>query len=348
MPKPKRVSQSAVAKALGVSRATVSLVLRGGHGASESTRARVLAASNKMGYRPNALVHSIRSGRSKTVGVLAQPHDSYWRDVCYGIHDRLIDSEHLPIFLWTNGHMQTGRAEYSLKQIHRMLDRWVDGVILWPFFADLYVQHLHEFRNRNIPIVLVDYALEGVEADIIASDERQIAALLSAHVREQGHRNILIVTGPDPSGWAEERAHELSAAWESVPGAKTRVVQVRLEPYRAASAKAAIADALREDPKITAVHACTDIIARYTYDAANQLGWSIPDRLSVTGAADLDFAALMSPPLTTIHQDGYAIGQRAAQVELERSAGLLVGPARRFKEPAELIIRQSTAIAPSL
>ena len=102
MSKPKRLSQSAIAKATGLSRATVSLVLRGGSGPSEATQAKVISAAKRLGYQPNDLVHSIRSGKSRTVGVLAEPHDSYWRDVCYGIHDRLIESNHLPLFLWHN------------------------------------------------------------------------------------------------------------------------------------------------------------------------------------------------------------------------------------------------------
>jgi DNA-binding LacI/PurR family transcriptional regulator len=99
---------------------------------------------------------------------------------------------------------------------------------------------------------------------------------------------------------------------------------------------------MRAHPGVTAVIACTDKFAQNTYEAAAILNWEIPDRISVIGVADLDFAAVMSPPLTTVRQDGYAIGRRAAQVELERSTGLLIGPPRFFREPGTLVIRQST------
>lgn len=349
MTKPKRLSQSAIAKATGLSRATVSLVLRGGTGPSEATQTKVLTAAKRLGYQPNELVHSIRSGKSRTVGVLAEPHDSYWRDVCYGIHDRLIESNHLPLFLWHNH--QTVSAEYARQQIHRLLSRWVDGVILWPFFADIYAKHLHEFQTRNIPLVIIDHTIPETEADVIESDESQIAEQLVAHLQSLNHRNYLVVSGPEHIGWADKRAQSIKAELEKHAGVAAHVLRVPQpstipsESKELADVSRMIAATLEQNPRITAVIACTDIIARSVYSAAGELNWSIPGRLSVVGVADLNFAELMSPPLTTVRQNGYAIGRQAAQVELERGAGLLTGASRRFQVGTTLVERQSTGPA---
>lgn len=349
MTKPKRLSQSAIAKATGLSRATVSLVLRGGAGPSEATQAKVLSAAKRLGYQPNDLVHSIRSGKSRTVGVLAEPHDSYWRDVCYGIHDRLIESNHLPLFLWHNH--QVVSEEYARQQIHRLLSRWVDGVILWPFFAEVYAKHLHEFQTRNIPLVIIDHTIPGTEADVVESDESQIAEQLVAHLYALNHRSFLVVSGPQHIGWADNRASSMRNELEKHAGAivhELRVPQpstIPSESKELAEVSRMIAETLSQHPQITAVIACTDIIAQSVYSAAHALDWSIPERLSVVGVADLNFAELMSPPLTTVRQNGYTIGRQAAQVELERSAGLLSGPSRLFQVGTSLIVRQSTAAA---
>lgn len=349
MTKPKRLSQSAIAKATGLSRATVSLVLRGGTGPSEATQAKVLAAAARMGYQPNDLVQSIRSGKSRTVGVLAEPHDSYWRDVCYGIHDRLIESNHLPLFLWHNH--QVVSEEYARQQIHRLLSRWVDGVILWPFFADIYAKHLHEFRSRNIPLVIIDHVIPETQADVIESDENEIAELIVTHLHDLNHRQFLIVSGPEHIGWADKRALAIRSELEKRTGVSVHELRVPQpssipsESKELADVSHMIADTLRRNPQITAVIACTDIIAQSVYSAALELQWPIPGRLSVTGVADLNFSELMSPPLTTVRQNGYAIGRQAAQVELERSAGLLSGPSRVFQVPSTLVRRQSTAPA---
>lgn len=348
MPNPKRLSQSAIAKTLGISRATVSLVLRGGQGAAEETKARVLAAAQSMGYRPNALIHSIRSGKSRTIGVLVQPRDSYWLEVCSGIHDRLIESEHVPIMLWQNDHLHSGMQEYALRQIHRLIDRWVDGVIFWPSFAELYKSHLHEFQNRNIPITSIHHVFDSVQSDVVESDEPQIAQLAVSHLAELGHQEILVVGFPTDMYWSKSRAEAIAGAFTKFPHIKVHHVQVDVPPPHHQETTVRIKEMLRAHPKVTAVFASIDKLAQHVYDAAAELGMKIPERLSVIGIADLDFAAFMAPPLTTIRQNGYAIGQRAAQIELERSAGLLIGPPRRFREPGSLIVRRSTGPAPKL
>jgi LacI family transcriptional regulator len=348
MSKPKRLNQAAIAKATGLSRATVSLVLRGGTGPAEATRAKVFSAARRMGYQPNALVHSIRSGKSRTIGVLVQPYDSYWRDVCYGIHDRLIEAGYLPLFLWNND--QPNNEEYGCEQIRRLLSRWVDGVILSPNFADLYASHLHEFQTRNIPLVIIDHVAVRGAADRVGSDESQIATLLVTHITRLGHRQILVVSGPEGLGWADKRATAIKTAIEKVEGGVPHLLRVPLEPLEPnemPEIAQMIAATLRQKPEITAVLACTDRIAKSAYRAAQELQWTVPQRLSVSGVADLNFSALLTPSLTTVRQDGYAMGRQATQFVLERTAGLLTGPPRSAQVPVTLVERGSTGPASS-
>lgn len=341
--KPRRPSQLAISKAAGVSRTTVSLALRGGQGLTAETQARVLAVARKMGYRPNALVHSIRSGRSRTVGVLAHPHDSYWRSVCHGIHDRLVDADHLPLFLWNNENAALSPEAYAVNQIHRLLDRWVDGVILWPYFAALFSQHLQEFETRNIPVITIDHQQPDIAADSVESDEPMIARLIVSHLTALGHRRFLIITGPEGVGWADNRSAAIAAELRAAGVARGDVDVLRVALKGDVSPD--VRRTLVARPGVTAVIPCTDSFALAVYRAAAELRLAIPERLSVIGVADLDFASLISPALTTIRQDGYEIGRQAAQLELERSAGLLTGPPRQLRLPVSLIERGSTARA---
>jgi LacI family transcriptional regulator len=297
-----------------------------------------------MGYQPNELVQSIRSGKSRTVGVLVQPYDSYWRDVCYGIHDRLIEAQHLPLFLWNND--RPDNEEYGCEQIRRLLSRWVDGVILSPNFAEIYASHLHEFQTRNIPLVSIDHTVAQGAADRVESDELQIAALLVTHLTKLNHRQILVVSGPEGLGWADKRMTAIKAEINKVTGGVSHELRVPLEPLEPNELPeivTMIVATLRQKPEITAVLGCTDRIAKSVYKAAHYLNWPIPGRLSIAGVADLNYSALLSPPLTTVRQNGYAIGRQAAQAELERSAGILSGPPQAFRIPGTLIERGSTA-----
>ena len=338
MLKPKRLNQLTIAKSLGVSRATVSLVLRGGKGSSAETTKKVLAMARKMGYRPNALVHSIRSGKSRCIGVLVPPHDSHWQAVCYGIHDRLMEADHLPMFLWdTEQHQQEPEA-HALAQIHRLLDRWVDGVILWPQYSDYYAKHLDEFHNRNIPLVIIDHMVQQLKADTVTSDENMIADIAVSHLSGLGHRCFLNLPGPENVGWANMRNKAILAKLKKVPGAQ--VVTVR-PPFHA-NVEQEIAAALRKKPGITAVISGSDHLAEKAYKAAAILGLSIPSQLSVLGMGDLNYAKAMSPALTTINQKGYEIGRLAAQVNLERGAGILTGKPRKYYVTSKLTVREST------
>lgn len=338
MLKPKRLNQVAIARATGVSRATVSLVLRGGSGSSEETKAKVRAAAEKMGYRPNALVRSIRSGKSRTVGVLVPPHDAYWKDICYGIHDRLVEADHLPLFLWDSEHHNESGEQYALRQIHRLLDGWVDGVILWPEFSKHYAQHLQEFERRNIPLVVIDHSVPGFGADVVESNEAMIAELIVNHLASQNHRSYLIVSGPLELGWADARCRALLDRLAKIPHSEAHVLRL---PF-GADLEEAITGFLESQTSITAIVATTDNFARKTYQAAHRLGLDIPGKISVIGVGNLAFSSVLSPPLTTIHQNGYAVGQKAAQVELERSSGILTGPPRFYSVPVSLVERGST------
>ena len=82
----KSPSQSEIAEKAGVARTTVSLVLRGGEGLASDTIEKVMKAAKELGYRPNLLVQGIRTGKSKTIGVMIPPRDSYWSEIIYGIH----------------------------------------------------------------------------------------------------------------------------------------------------------------------------------------------------------------------------------------------------------------------
>lgn len=231
-----------------------------------------------------------------------------------------------------------------------MLSRWVDGVILSPNFADLYASHLHEFQTRNIPLVIIDHVAAKGAADRVESDETQIAALVVAHLTSLQHRNILVVSGPEGLGWADKRATAAKNEIDKTAGGVAHVLRVPLEPLEPNEMPeivTMIAEALQEKPEITAVLACTDRIAKSAYRAAQQLKWPIPGRLSISGVADLNFSALITPPLTTVRQDGYAIGRRAAQFALERTAGLLSGAPRVAQVPVTLLERGSTGLAPA-
>jgi LacI family transcriptional regulator len=345
-----QISQKRIAEEAGVSQSTVSLVLAGRGVSSEQTRQRVLEAAERLKYRPNLLVHGIQTGKTKMIGVMAPPMDFYWSQVLYGIHDVLVSQDHVPVILWTahSGPGRRNRTGYEvdeLEQIHRLLDRRVDGVILWPPFASLFSDHVHEFSSRDLPVVTIDHELPPeFKADSVGSDETMGGETVAEHLVKLGHRRIGHLAGSAVASWAVKRRTAFELALRRFSGVSCVTLEARPGDTNLSVEQAR---ALLEMPdRPTAIFAASDLYAKCVYQAAAEKGLRIPDNLSVVGFSDDDFALEMNPPLTTVRQAGYEIGRKAGELVLGRSLDEVEDERpRREYMPVQLIVRNSTAAA---
>lgn len=342
-----RVNQKQIAAEAGVSQATVSLVLAGQTINSPETRAKVLAAAERLRYRPNLLVHGMQTGKTKMIGVMAAPFDFFWSEVLYGIHDVLTAADHVPIMVWTAhdgpGPRRRNAGGDELSQIHRLLDRRIDAVILWPPFASLFKEHVDEFSSRHIPVVTIDHELpDEFHADFVGTDEAAGGRAVAEHLLELGHRRLAHLAGPPNLHWASRRREAFLNTLAKVPGTTCEVMEANLKiPQQGIEQARAL---LRLPDRPTAIFAATDPLAKTVYSAARELKIKVPDDLSVVGFADDDFAQDMEPPLTTVRQSAYEIGRRAAELAVGRSMETLKEQRIvRERMRAELVIRESTA-----
>jgi LacI family transcriptional regulator len=335
------VSQTAIARKAGVARTTVSLALRGGEGLTPDTIEKVMAAADSLGYRPNNLVQALRNGRSGLVGVMVPPHDSYWSEVLYGIHDELVEHDHLPLVLWPKHGQLTPDENAELQQINRLIDWRADGAILWPWYANLYHNHITELQKRDLTLVTIDSTLpESFQADAVLSDEQQGASLVADHLLSLGHRRILHFAGPYAEAWSRDRRNAFEKMVHKVPGVALHTVELPLTIPRPGF----IREAMRALPQVTAIFAATDAFAAEVYQVAAELGRSIPGDLSVIGYGDLSASERLHPALTTVRHCPYRIGKMAASLLLERLSGKSVGkPSRTERLPVEFVHRDSTA-----
>jgi LacI family transcriptional regulator len=336
-----------VAKAANVSLAAASRILRGDRERfGEETCRRVLEASRQLGWRRNLLVSGMQTGRTQTIGVMIPPYDSFWVSVLSGIHDTLGASDYLPITVWIGSlgdmpHFEKDEAE-GLRQINRLLDRRVDGLIMWPAFSLAYYHHFPEFVERRVPVAVIDHY--STVADSVETDEEQATAVVADHLLNLGHRRIACLSSREtPSQtWAVRRRTSFEKAVRRHPEATIK--SWRLNP-QGTNGREVARDLLTDDLRPTAVFAASDHEAAFVHDAAVELGMKIPNDLSIVGFADLDFAADMDPPLTTMRQKPHEIGQLAAKLIMDRIDGVVPddNEPTTIKVAAELIVRDSTA-----
>jgi len=271
------------------------------------------------------LVKGIQTGRTKTIGVMVPPYDSYWTQVLYGIHDE----------------RQNGSSYSNLlqEQLHRLIDRRVDGLILWAHLAPLYNESLvKDLEARDLPVVTIDHELPF--ADCVETDEEAGATLAAKHLLELGHTNIAHLGWDNFYKWAYLRRTFFEQAIAGCSKAKcTTIICTEDEDVENAAAKL-----LSLNPRPTAIFACSDRLVKMIYNVAEQMKLRIPEDLSVIGYADLEFSQWMHPPLTTIRQKGKEMGKAAAEALLERSLSKIKDvPPRRIKIECELVKRLSTA-----
>src|SRR3954462_6706156 len=189
----RRVSHQDIAREANVSRVTVSLVLAGKDQTSEETRKRVLEVAQRLRYRPNLLVQGMQSGRTGVVGLIMPPSMHFHGQIARGIHDELVKNDYVPIQLWSSTHATDKGTELS--QIHRLVDRRVDGVIIFPADASVPDVHYREIWERHIPLVTVDRETT-THADHVGTDEELGGQLVAEHLLALGHRQMAHLTYP--------------------------------------------------------------------------------------------------------------------------------------------------------
>jgi LacI family transcriptional regulator len=338
--KRRAVSQSAIAREAGVARTTVSLALRGGEGLNAETVTRVMEAAERLGYRPNNLVTAIRSGRTRMIGVMVPPYDSFWSDVLHGIHDGLIELDYVPLALWSQHRKPQTDEALDVRQIERLIDWRVDGAILWPSFTKRYHTHVSDLKRRDLPLVTLDATLpDTFYADAVLSDEASGGEAVAAHLLALGHREILHFSGPASEAWSRDRRAFFSEAIRREPGVRLHLVELPLNQSR----MGLIRETLIGLPGVTAVFCASDGIAEEVYQIAAELGRRIPEDLSIVGFGNVDFGSRLDPPLTTVRQRPYRMGKAAARLVVARIEAEIRAAPHIERLPVEFVPRQSTA-----
>jgi LacI family transcriptional regulator len=340
-----------VARRANVSTATVSRVLSGGGAARDETRERVLAAARELGYRPSGVARSLRQRATRTLGLIVTDIENpFFPELVRTVEDAAREQGYA-ILLCNASDDPEREAGY----LDLLVDRWVDGVVIAA--SNLGVRHREWLLAAPLPIVLVNSVDRTIDLPTIASDSVLGGRLATEHLVGLGHRRFGIVTAgprnldaPDRLGGAQSA---LAAA--GIPGAD---VHVAIEEPTVAGGQRAAAAILAGDPEVTALVAYNDLMAIGAMRAVRASERRVPDDLSVVGFDDVDLAAFVDPPLTTIAQSTAEMGRWAVD-QLTRHLGRPAAgagsngarddpqPAAHVVLPVHLIVRGSTGPAPA-
>lgn len=326
----RRVTIGDVAAQAGVSVATVSKVINDRYGVAEDTSARVRAVIDQLGYHASLVGQSLRSRRTKVIGVLVRDLEPFSAELLKGVARGVHDTGY-ELVVFSGCGQAADQAGWERRYLSRISGTLADGAILvTPGSID---------ETFGTPVVAVDHNVQSSTLPTVDSENLKGAVAATEHLLELGHRRIGFLAGRHDleSARLRERGYRQALA---AAGVQVEEGLVQVGGYDAATATGPARRLLELSPPPTAIFAANDVTALETIAVARSLGVRVPDDLSIVGFDNVPESALGDPPLTTVEQPIQEMGREAVRLLLE----LIDDPARpaaRVVLPTRLVVRRS-------
>jgi len=326
-----------VARAAGVAMATVSAALNRSAPVSESTRAKVLAAADQLGYRPNGIASSLRRGHTRLIALVVSDITNPF----FGAMARAVETvAHARGFaVIVSNTDEDHEREQEVLQLMR--EQRVAGVILAPSgLGPAYPAQLEAFAP--LPMVTVDREVPGLQRDFVGLDNAQAGRIVTEYLMRLGHRRIGFVGGREGLANADARRGGYEAALRGA-GIPLDAGLAVSGGFREIEAFHAVQPLLTRTDRPTALVAANNVMALGCMQAIHALGFRCPGDVSIIGIDDMPWSAALSPALTTVAQPIEAMAQTACERLMARIGADAAPDAPAHKDifAPKLVLRDS-------
>jgi LacI family transcriptional regulator len=328
-----------VARLARCSTATVSRVQNTPHLVSAETRSRVHAAIRKLGYMPNSAARALRSHRSRMIGtVIPTLNHAIFASFVEAVQRRLTDGGYS---------LLVASFEYDLdheaEQASLLIERGAEGLIL------VGAQHrpalYRMMESAGIPYINAYVYRPDGPHPCVGIDNQQAMSDVAEFLYSLGHRRFGVISGAtaeNDRAAARIRGIREALAAHGVALPQDAIVE---RPYSIANGRESLRILVGRKPSPTAIICGNDILAFGALIECRELGLAVPEKISIAGFDNLDFAPQISPPLTTMEMPADEMGRSAAAFLLDTLAGRPT-PLKVQLEP-KLIARRTTGVAPA-
>jgi LacI family transcriptional regulator len=319
---------SDVARTAGVSVATVSKVVNGRWGVAQRTVDHVQQVIEQLGYEASLGAQSLRSHRTNVLGILVAEFEPFSTELLKGASTEVKSTEY-ELLAYTAG-ARGAMVGWERRSLARLSGTLIDGAIL---VTPTVVETKEGFH-----VVAIDPHTGPTGMPTIDSDNFAGAVLATNYLLSLGHRRIGFIGGrPDLESARLREAGFRSAMAEA--GVTVDETLVRIGGYRTETAEGPARELLSRAQRPTALFAANDLSAIATMTAAQGLGLTVPDDLSVIGFDNVPESAMASPPLTTIRQPLQQMGAEALRLLVDLLAG--IERETHVRLPTDLVVRAS-------
>ena len=324
-----------IARALNVSKMTVSRAINNHPEINPETRARVLAAAQKMNYRPNQFARALTSKHSYLIGIVVPDlMHSYFAEICRGVESHARPAGYQNLICSTDEDARKERDE-----IEALWTR-TDGLIVASSFAAEGAKSYRRLLNEGGKIVLIDRVLDGLRCPAVTTDDVRVGLLGTEHLIGLGHKRIGHLRGTN----ASTSQGRLEGYKQAMSKARLRVDKSLIHDcgFTESDGRAAMKEWIAEGNLPTAIFAANDPAAIGAMEVLHDAGLDVPNDIAIVGAGNIHYGDMLRVPLTTVSWSTAAMGQAAAQLLLALIDGKK-SPAksRHISVPPELVIRRS-------
>ena len=340
----KSITINDVAKAAGVSKATVSRYLNGKTSLmTKETSDRIASVIELLNYRPSEVARSLKSRKTKTIGViLADIRSPFYAAVLSGIEEILLEHDYSAIFV------NSGKShEMELRNIEYFLSRNVDGILINT--TSYNNEELIAMTASRIPIVLIDRYINNHTFSIVTIDCEMMFTQIFDHLEGEGYNRFAFFVGQWKSNSTRIRRRELflnNMKERFGIDAENDVYAIHEDYPTYGEGVDAFISSLKPGDRPCIIGSNSDATFSI-YHALIEKGIKIPEEVGITGpedwslGRDMAWPDVMATPLTTVIFDSVEIGRKAAELMIER----IEHPENTLKEikmPVELYVREST------
>lgn len=324
-----------VARAAGVSTATVSRCLNDENKVSKDTRETVMKAVDALGYTPNFSARAMAAKRTHTIGaIIPTMENAIFARGLQAFQETLHDLGY-NLLVSSSAY----RPELEAQQIRALVARGAEGLLLIGYERE---QKVYDYlEKRGIPTMLAWSFLPDNTHASVGFDNRASMRMLADRVISMGHKRIAVISGiVDGNDRAEGRLNGIKDSWVA-NGFDLNDLPIFETPYDTENGAIAFETLMGAAQKPSVIMCGNDVLAAGAMSRAKAMGISIPDDISITGFDDIELAKHLHPALTTVHVPHREMGRTAASELIK----LVDGHARTVRRQlnVSIVMRQSLA-----
>jgi LacI family transcriptional regulator len=325
-----------IAKELGISPSTVSKALKGHRDISSSTKESVRKLAELWNYKPDQIALSLKSGLSKTIGVIVPEIVHYFfSTVIGGIEDLAYDRGYHVMFC-----QSSELYAREVKAVETLLSSRVDGILVSVSKTTEQLDHFRKILDNNIPLVFFDRVCEEIDSDRVIVDDENGAYDAVNHMIDIGCKNIVHLSGPPNLliGKNRKDGYMRALSEHNMPIDEKNIIRCDSRE----DATMIVPELLRRSERPDGVFAVNDLTAASAMRIIIDMGFSVPDDIAVVGFTSGLISELTNPTLTSVEQDGYIVGKEAVRLLIDRLENKNEVPFQTKIIKTKLVIKGST------